>query len=120
LTPHLDKQGMCFIPLVAPTTPKERARTILAGAKGFVYYIMVTGVTGAREEVAVDIEGHVSDLRDCTDLPIAVGFGISNGEQARKVAESADAIVVGSALIKAAQAGTLDTLVAEIRTALDS
>ncbi len=120
LTPHLDKQGMYFISLVAPTTSKERARTILAGAKGFVYYIMVTGVTGARVEVAVDIVGHVSDLRDCTDLPIAVGFGVSNGAQARKAAESADAVVVGSALIKAAQAGTLDTLVAEIRTALDS
>lgn len=119
LTQFLGKHDMHFIPLIAPTTPKERARGILTGAKGFVYYIMVAGVTGARDEIAVDIGSHVKDLRDCTDLPIAVGFGVSNGVQARQAVESADAVVVGSALIKAAQAGNLEVLVKEIRTALD-
>lgn len=115
----LDGQEMDLVALVAPTTPEDRARMILEKARGFVYYIMVTGVTGARKTVASDIEAHVKGLRNCTDLPVAVGFGISNGEQAAQAAASADAVAVGSALIKAAQAGTLAELVCEIRSALD-
>ena len=120
LVPHLDKNEMFFISLAAPTTSRDRAGVILKGTRGFVYYIMVAGVTGARTEVAGDIDGHVEVLRTCTDLPIAVGFGVSNGEQARQAAASADAVVVGSALIKAAQEGNLAELVSEIRTTLDS
>ncbi len=110
--------GLCSIPLIAPTTPKARAKEILAEADGFVYYIMVCGVTGARNEVAVDISEHIGMLRECTDLPIAVGFGVSNGEQAGRVAKDADAVVVGSALIRAAREGELVDLVAEISKVL--
>ncbi|OVE75820.1 tryptophan synthase subunit alpha [bacterium E08(2017)] len=117
---HMKPRGLEFIPLIAPTTPHDRAASVLSHAGGFVYYIMVTGVTGARQEVAGDIDSHVTDLRSCTELPIAVGFGVSNGEQAVKAAESADAVVVGSALIKAARSGKLAELVAEIRAALDA
>jgi len=120
LKPYLDQNEMFFIPLAAPTTSRERAGMILKDAQGFLYYIMVAGVTGARSEVASDIDGHVESLRACTDLPIAVGFGVSDGAQARKAASSADAVVVGSALIKAAQAGNLAELVSEIRENLDS
>ena len=109
---------LCLIPLVAPTTPPERAARILKDARGFVYYIMVTGVTGARRELATDVREQVAALRASTPLPIAVGFGVSNGEQAHQAAESVDAVVVGSALVKAAQEGTLATLVAELHAAL--
>lgn len=115
---EMRKNGLCSIPLIAPTTPKERAEEILAEAAGFVYYIMVCGVTGARADVVTDVGEHIAMLRSCTDLPIAVGFGVSNGEQARMVAKDADAVVVGSALIRAAREGKLVDLVSEINGAL--
>ena len=110
--------GLCSIPLIAPTTPEKRAKEILEEADGFVYYIMVCGVTGARVDVASDIGEHISMLRGCTDLPIAVGFGVSDGEQAGRAAKDADAVVVGSALIRAAREGGLAGLVLEINEAL--
>ncbi|MDI6774149.1 MAG: tryptophan synthase subunit alpha [Verrucomicrobiota bacterium] len=118
LCPHLDRNGLFFIPLVAPTTSAARATKLLARAQGFVYYIMVRGVTGARERLAADLAAQVGLLRRCATLPIAVGFGIQRGEQARAAAQVADAVVVGSALVEAAQKGTLATLVRELRRAL--
>lgn len=116
---HAQAAGLCLIPLIAPTTPPERAATILAGAEGFVYYIMVTGVTGARTQVAGNVAAQVGALRACTPLPVAVGFGVSSGEQAREAAAGADGVVVGSALVRAAREGRLGALVTEIRAALD-
>lgn len=116
---HMDAHDLALIPLIAPTTPKARAAEILKSARGFVYYIMVTGVTGARTTVAVDIAAHTAALRACTDLPIAAGFGVSNGAQARRAAEAADAVVVGSALVRAAREGSLAALVKELRHAID-
>ncbi len=118
LRPHMNKAGLCLIPLIAPTTSGARAGSILENATGFVYYIMVTGVTGARESVAGDINSRVKELRGYTELPIAVGFGVSNVQQARAVAEEADAVVVGSAFVRAAKEGKLVELVREIRDAL--
>jgi tryptophan synthase alpha chain len=118
LTAPMAEHDLCFVPLIAPTTPPERAARVLKNARGFVYYIMVTGVTGARQEVAADVQEHVEALRASTSLPIAVGFGVGNGEQARRAAASADAVVVGSALVKAARDGTLAELVTELRAAL--
>jgi len=114
----MDEYRLCFIPLIAPTTSSARAKMILKDAKGFVYYIMVTGVTGTRQDVAADIASRMEALRGCTSLPIAVGFGVSNGKQARVAAEAADAVVVGSALVKASVDGRLADLVKDIRTAL--
>ncbi len=116
---HLDQEELCLIPLIAPTTSEERASVLLKNARGFVYYIMVKGVTGRRASVAGDVASHVEGLRRCTDLPVAVGFGISTGDQAAAAAEAADAVVVGSALIDAAQQGTLADLVRELREGLD-
>ncbi len=90
--------GVDLIYLLAPTTPLERSRTIARSASGFLYYVSVTGVTGAREQVGADVESHVRELSSVTDLPIGVGFGISTPAQARQVAAYADAVVVGSAL----------------------
>jgi len=118
LRPHIDNKDLCLIPLVAPTTSDERAGMILKGARGFVYYIMVTGVTGAREKIAAGIKERIDNLRRHTALPIAVGFGVSNGRQARVAVEGADAVVVGSAFVQAASAGSLSRCVKEIRAAL--
>jgi tryptophan synthase alpha chain len=90
---HLD-----LIYLLAPTTPLDRSRMIARNASGFLYYVAVTGVTGARATLAADLEGNVRALRTVTDLPIGVGFGISTPEHAREVATFADAVVVGSAI----------------------
>jgi tryptophan synthase alpha chain len=90
--------GLDIICLLAPTTPIERARRIAREASGFLYYVAVTGVTGARSTLAAGLEERMSALRVVTDLPISVGFGISTPPQAAEVARYADAVVVGSAL----------------------
>jgi tryptophan synthase alpha chain len=118
LTRHMDRHGLSLIPLIAPTTPSARMAQILEAARGFVYYIMVTGVTGARTSLAANVSEHVADVRRCTALPVAVGFGVSSGEQARAAGESADAVVVGSALVAAAGEGRLKALVRELKEAL--
>lgn len=92
--------GLDLIRLLAPTTVPERADRVARGARGFLYYISRTGVTGARAEVRAGLEEEVRALRQRVDLPIAVGFGISTPEQARMVAAVADGVVVGSALVR--------------------
>ncbi len=115
----LNKHGLHFVPLIAPTTPAARAAMILNGSGGFAYYIMVTGVTGARARVADDLTEHLQALRGVTALPIAVGFGVSDGAQARAAATHADAVVVGSALVRAAQEKRVAALVKDLRAGLD-
>ena len=118
LRQYTTRYGLDLIPLIAPVTPRERMARILAGASGFVYYIMVKGVTGAREALAADLEARMAELRGVTTLPVAAGFGVSSGEQARAIAAHADAVVVGSALIKAAREGRLAALTGELAAAL--
>ncbi len=115
---HADLHGLDLIPLIAPTTGPDRARRVLADARGFVYYIMVKGVTGARSAVAADVAEHIAGLRACTALPIAAGFGIGTPDQARAVASIADAVVVGSALVQAALEKRLGPFVRALRDAL--
>jgi tryptophan synthase alpha chain len=91
--------GLCNIYLVAPTTPDERIELIVKRASGFVYYVSREGVTGMQAKVSDTIADMTSKIRTHTNLPIAVGFGISTPEQARLVAASAEAIVVGSAIV---------------------
>jgi tryptophan synthase alpha chain len=93
------KNGLCHIYLVAPTTPEERMEFIVKRGSGFIYYISREGVTGMQSKVAPNLASQVSKIRTHTDLPIAVGFGVSNPEQAKLVAQSADAVVVGSAVV---------------------
>jgi len=90
---------MCPIWLVAPTTPESRVERIARRAKGFIYYVSREGVTGMQSSVSTTIADMTARIRRHTDLPIAVGFGISNAEQAREVARHAEAIVVGSAIV---------------------
>ncbi len=91
--------NLLHIRLIAPTTPADRIAKIAADAKGFLYYVSREGVTGAQETVAASLAEQVAQLRKLSGLPIAVGFGISNPEQAREVARHADAVVVGSAIV---------------------
>jgi tryptophan synthase alpha chain len=94
------KGGMRRIRLIAPTTPDERVARITAKAGGFIYYVSREGITGEQAGVATSIGGRVQAIRKTTSLPIAVGFGVSNPEQAREVAGLADGVVVGSAIVK--------------------
>jgi tryptophan synthase alpha chain len=91
--------GLCHIYLVAPTTPEDRMKFIVKRGAGFLYYISREGVTGMQTRVAADLAQQVGKIRAQTSLPVAVGFGISNPEQAGLVAQSADAVVVGSAVV---------------------
>jgi len=93
------KAGLCHIYLVAPTTPEERMAKIVKRGAGFIYYISREGVTGMQSQVASNLAAQVAKLRAHTSLPIAVGFGISNPEQAKAVAKEADGCVVGSAVV---------------------
>lgn len=95
----MQKHGLCNIYLVAPTTPEDRMELIVKRGSGFIYYISREGVTGMQSQVASNLASQVTRIRAHTSLPIAVGFGISNPEQARLVAQSADACVVGSAIV---------------------
>ncbi len=93
------KHGLCHIYLVAPTTPEERMEYIVKRGSGFIYYVSREGVTGMQKQIASNLSQQVAKIRAHTDLPIAVGFGVSNPEQARLVAQVADAVVVGSAVV---------------------
>jgi tryptophan synthase alpha chain len=97
--PQFRTAGLDLIYLAAPTTPPGRKRLIASRASGFVYYISVKGVTGARSAATFDLERPIADLREGSTLPIAVGFGISTPEQAAAVARFADGVVVGSAIV---------------------
>jgi tryptophan synthase alpha chain len=100
-----DSEGLALVPLVAPTTTPQRVAEIGAGARGFVYTVSVTGVTGERGELSPDLEATVTRVRASTELPVAVGFGISTPAHARSIAEIADGVVVGSRLVRAVDEG---------------
>jgi len=91
--------NLCNIYLVAPTTPDDRIELIVKRGRGFIYYISREGVTGMQSKVADTVGQMTAKIRAHTNLPIAVGFGVSTPEQARVVARSAEAVVVGSAIV---------------------
>jgi tryptophan synthase alpha chain len=97
-------------------------RTVLRGARGFVYVVARLGVTGVSGQLATDLGATVARVRTATDLPVAVGFGIGTADQARQVAKLADGVVVGSALVERLErdgpAG-METLLSGLRVALD-
>jgi tryptophan synthase alpha chain len=100
LRQYTDPIGIDFISLIAPTTSTQRVETIARHATGFVYYISITGVTGTAKPQVEDVRKDVMRIRKVMKLPLAIGFGISTPEQAREMAPHADAIVVGSAIVK--------------------
>ena len=116
-----DAEGLALVPLVAPTTTPERIAEIGADARGFVYTVSLTGTTGEREQLPEDLARTVERVRASATVPVAVGFGISTGEQARAVAELADGVIVGSRIVRAAADGGADavgSVVGELASAL--
>lgn len=95
------QRGMAINYLLAPNSPEERIKLVTDRTTGFVYLVSITGITGARHELPPDLQVFVNRVRTYTDKPIAIGFGISTPEQAKKVAAIADGVIIGSALIKA-------------------
>ena len=95
------KAGLNFIRLATPTTDDKRLPTVLKNTSGFVYYVSVTGVTGTAAPDAGKVATAVTRIKRHTKLPVAVGFGVRSAEQARAIAEGADGVVVGSALVDA-------------------
>lgn len=91
--------GLCNIYLIAPTTPEDRMELIVKRGSGFIYYISREGVTGMQSQVATNLASQIAKIRAHTNLPIAIGFGISNPDQAKLVAKEGDACVVGSAIV---------------------
>jgi tryptophan synthase alpha chain len=89
-----------LIQLVTPTTPRERQLKIAERSSGFLYFVSVTGITGERRELAPQLLENVAWLRERTPLPICIGFGISQPEHVRQVAQVADGVIVGSALVR--------------------
>ena len=109
--------------LLAPTTPPERVGYIAKFATGFIYYVSRTGVTGVRDDLAADLKEMVAMIKGQSDKPLVVGFGIHSQEQVRAVAELADGVVVGSAIVNTikdnlgnrdAMLGSMETLVTDL------
>lgn len=93
--------GLNFIRLATPTTDSKRLPAVLKNTSGFVYYVSITGITGAAAPVVADVHQQVTRIKSETTLPVIVGFGVKTGVQAREIAAGADGVVVGSALVQA-------------------
>jgi tryptophan synthase alpha chain len=118
----LHESPLDLIRLVAPTTETERLTRTVASAQGFIYLISRLGVTGAKTAVGSELSAAVDRVRAATSLPISVGFGIANGEQAARVAGMCEGVVVGSALVKRLDQGleSARDLMRELATALEN
>jgi len=110
-------RGLRTVFIVAPTTPEERLDLICRATTGFVYYVSREGVTGEQASMSEGIRARVDRIREHTDLPVVVGFGISNADHVRTVAKAADGVVVGSAIVNciAQNAGAPPAMVAALR-----
>lgn len=95
----MGRSGLSVVYLVAPTTPTERIALIAPKASGFIYYVSREGVTGMQAQISSTIGAMTRQIKEASKLPVAVGFGVSNPEQAQEVASQADAVVVGSAIV---------------------
>ncbi|WP_017430192.1 tryptophan synthase subunit alpha [Vreelandella jeotgali] len=129
LAPLLKQNNVAAIFLVAPTTSRERAETICASGDGYLYYVSLKGVTGSATLNADDVAEHLAPLRELTDLPLCVGFGIRDGATAANVARVADGVIVGSALVNRiadntatpeAIPGELKQVLGDMRRAMDA
>jgi len=107
--------GLALVPLVAPNTRAERLEEIGRGARGFVYTVSLAGTTGERGALPSDLPDTVARVRATTDVPVAVGFGISSAEQASEVADLADGVIVGSRVVRAAGEGGAAAVGAVVR-----
>ncbi len=114
-----DAAGVALVPLVAPTTPAPEVRRIAESARGFVYVVSVTGVTGERTELPAALGAAVDRVRAAADVPVAVGFGVGTPAQVGQVGEIADGVIVGSRLVRGiADAPTLAAGLDDVRSFL--
>jgi tryptophan synthase alpha chain len=120
-TPYCKAEGMALIFFLAPTSNSARIAAAAQNATGFIYVVSVTGVTGARIDLPPDLKDFIARLRQETDQPLVLGFGISTPEQARSMNGLVNGFIVGSALVRQAKAGVdaVRKLATDIRTALD-
>lgn len=127
--PLMESHGIDNIFLVAPTTTDERMKKVAEYAKGFIYYVSIKGVTGTAKLQIAEVEDKLNQLRTKTDLPLGVGFGIRDGKTAAEVASVADAVVVGSTLVRCIEEhaerpedlpAALGALLAEMRHAINA
>lgn len=103
-----------LIQLVTPTTTRDRARKIIETSSGFIYYVSVTGITGERTSLPPDIIENVSWLREQGDLPVCIGFGISEPSHVEQLAPHADGLIVGSAIVRRIAASPPEQVVSEV------
>jgi tryptophan synthase alpha chain len=94
------KQRLHMVQLVAPTTKDARAKMLVGKSQGFIYYVSLRGVTGARKALPADLKAHLAKLKRMTAKPVLAGFGISTPEQAKEISRMADGVIVGSAVIE--------------------
>ncbi|WP_299351585.1 tryptophan synthase subunit alpha [uncultured Shimia sp.] len=114
------KAGLNFIRLATPTTDEKRLPKVLQNTSGFVYYVSVTGITGAAEAQAGDVGPEVARIKASTDLPVIVGFGINTPEKSEAIARVADGAVVGSAIVSQIGAGKpVDDVLAFVKSLSD-
>jgi len=100
--------GMSFVPLIAPTTRDARIPLLVKAADSFIYCVSVAGVTGARKDLPPELPAFIQNIKRFTNLPLAVGFGISNHDHYKQVASLAEGVVVGSAIISTIQSSQAD------------
>ena len=113
------EQGVSFIPLIAPTTAEERMGEVASVADSFIYCVSVTGTTGQRSELPPEIGALVGTIREHTELPIVVGFGVSTREQVAEVGSVAEGVAVGSAIIAAIEGGSAEGCVERVRSYIE-
>lgn len=125
----MQAEGLDRIFLISPTTTEKRIQVISAASSGFLYYVSLKGVTGAGHLDVKAVQDRVSTIRRLTDLPVGVGFGIKDADSARQIASVADAVVVGSAIVKRVEenlesadkiTNAITSLLAQMRQGLDA
>jgi len=94
------KHGIAVILLIAPTSTRKRVKDIAKSSSGFIYYVSLTGVTGTRKSLPEEVKSKVRQIKSVSNVPVCVGFGVSNARQAAAIANVADGVIVGSAIIK--------------------
>jgi tryptophan synthase alpha chain len=116
----LDQVGIALIRLATPTTDDNRLNTVVKNTSGFVYYVSTTGVTGAGTGAVTEVSEAVTRVKNASGLPVVVGFGVRDPEQARSIARHADAVVVGSAIVDAMHKGGVDGATALVKSLSDA
>lgn len=114
----MDAAGIDIIYLLSPTSSAARIKLVAAAARGYIYYVSLKGVSGATSIDTNDVEQMIGKIKSQTQLPVGVGFGIRDGETAKRIASFADAVVIGSRLIQEMENSSLDTAVDKVRELL--